>query len=372
MATRDLYNFSISTNTADYNGEWLFGNNNVNNPSYNQVTIAAGPQGNLLTISGGDPKAIRLLHYPAPGVITGRAFYGVSVACDQGPNQNTNGYVFGVGGIDGQGRMQYIFMITATGAIQLFDQTSSALVAPESGFCGLGCGVYGRISKVWESVASLVPVDGSTNYLEWSVTLAGAASVIEFRVNNQVVATTPAVTLASGSGLRTQGGIYFCGSVKFSNGYATDTIGTVNNTYIGDVLVIDLVATGPGSKTDFVAHGAASNWQVATTTPPVPATIYNESGTVGASDLFTHAALPDGTTAVLAVAVRMDMQKSSAGPRTMTATLLSNATTAQGAVLFPSTTPQSFGNIYDVDPATNQPWTVAAVNAVQYGYTIAS
>lgn len=208
-------------------------------------------------------------------------------------------------------------------------------------------------------------------YLEFGFILSTTTGTLAVRLNG--------IQLTSQSSLNTQGSaagsvdrVGWAGSGYVTHFYYNDGVGaSPQNGFMGDVRVVALRPTGAGASTQFTPTGAATNWQVAATNPPAPATKHNDSATVGATDLFTVGALPAGLGQVFGVRVCVQASKTDAGTRTMATKLRSGSTTAtSGSNVMLATPVYMQDSVRQVDPATNAAWTQAAVNASQIGYAV--
>jgi len=182
---------------------------------------------------------------------------------------------------------------------------------------------------------------------------------------------TGVVTKGVGSSDPTAAGYQLVADGRFQDVYVADATGIApNNTFLGDVRVYLAKPIANGTLTQFTPVGAATNWQVAATSPMAPATIYNTANTVGSTDLYTAAPLPATMTTILGVQVEAQIIKTDAGPRTATLEIKSGAAVATGVSHPLSVSVVNYTDLFAIDPATGVAWTVAGVNALQFGPTI--
>jgi hypothetical protein len=213
-------------------------------------------------------------------------------------------------------------------------------------------------------------------YVEIGVTVGTTTGAITVRINGE--------TVLSLTGVNTQnGGVAGITSVEFvasgNSGYIAaiahlyicDATGPAPwNTFLGDVRVQTLLPTA-NDAVAFTPNGLATNWQNAASVPPVPASDYNADATVGAQDTFAAAAMASGLGAIYAVNVKAMAGKSDAGPRSAATVIKSgSATGVATAVSIGATTAQQVPGIFETDPNTTAPWSMAAVNAAKIGYKI--
>jgi hypothetical protein len=136
--------------------------------------------------------------------------------------------------------------------------------------------------------------------------------------------------------------------------------------------VATLVPEGPGASTAWTPTPAGQpNWQIAGDSTD---DTYVSSQTVGARDLYTFADLPAGATTVEAVSLYTRGQQVGAGAplvkplhRHSDGTVTVGSGIAQGSSMG-NNAPQT----WLVNPATGLAWTVADVNAAQFGIELSN
>lgn len=148
--------------------------------------------------------------------------------------------------------------------------------------------------------------------------------------------------------------------------YALNSLGSVNNTFLGEIRVQELVPTGAGSSTQFTPT-AGSNFTVAGDNNDAT---YNSSATSGQRDTYAMTDLTlSGTIIGLVQTTRLS--KSDAGAVSGKPALKSSATIAYGATVAAVASPANAITVWETDPATGVAWTGAGVNAVEAGVEVA-
>jgi hypothetical protein len=97
---------------------------------------------------------------------------------------------------------------------------------------------------------------------------------------------------------------------------------------------------------------------------------YNSTATVGAQDMFNFQPLTGNAPIVLAVQTIGSYRKDDAGTRNVSPVLTSGGTTVTAAARQLATLYAYYVDLYPLDPNTGAAWTVAAVDALQAGYTL--
>jgi hypothetical protein len=225
------------------------------------------------------------------------------------------------------------------------------------------------------SVVTTAPVSGWF-YIEVFGTVSATVGAVTVRINGVSVIALTGLNTKSDASYATVAGIKLIlfttpSPAYIAHVYICDNTGAAPwNTFLGDVRVQTLLPTA-NDAVAFTPNGLATNWQNAASVPPVPASDYNADATVGAQDTFAAAAMASGLGAIYAVNVKAMAGKSDAGPRSAATVIKSgSATGVATAVSIGATTAQQVPGIFETDPNTTAPWSMAAVNAAKIGYKI--
>lgn len=150
--------------------------------------------------------------------------------------------------------------------------------------------------------------------------------------------------------------------------YVCDQFGSINNNFMGDIRVVNLVPTGAGTTTQLTPSTGA-NWDCVNEVPPVT-TDYVSSATPGNYDLYAYSDLAYADirgVKVTALAVASDAGAIKGRNRVYSAT-----TSQYGADNTLGATAQGFADIIEKDPNTSSQWTTANLNAAQFGWEVRS
>lgn len=130
--------------------------------------------------------------------------------------------------------------------------------------------------------------------------------------------------------------------------------------------------TSNGPTVQFSPQGLGTNWGNVANSPPVPATDFNESATVGNIDNFSLGTIDPTFTSIFAVNVKAIFAETIAGAHTMETQITSAGTTRASTAFSISTTARQVAQIVETDPATSAAWLSAAVQASNPGYNLTS
>jgi hypothetical protein len=212
-------------------------------------------------------------------------------------------------------------------------------------------------------------------FVEWETLIHPTAGTSILRLNNVVIAAASGVNTVGERSLAELRRLAFtCGSNQqffLDDLYVLDDTGPAPlNTFLGDCRVEYLRPRAPGTFQQWTPVGTATHEGAVddNATPDKDAT-YIESTTPGQLDTsrYTPTGLPSGS--VFGAQLSLYARKSDQGPRVI-------APVANGSV-GPSLTPsadtyQYFTTPYGVNPATGLAWTIAQVNAAEFGVKVVS
>jgi len=211
-------------------------------------------------------------------------------------------------------------------------------------------------------------------YLEFKGTIDNSAGSYELRING--------VTEASDSGIDTQQtGNAYATSVVFrfsgigaSNHYLDDIYifddeGSFCNNFVGDVYVEAIFPNADGYTNTWVAFpGSGDNYEEVDETDPDSDTTFVATSGVGFIDSYAFSNLVSTSGSIYTVQVNLWARKDDAGSRTL------NAITRPTTVTYSGAEPISLGNTYqyslhhfDYNPETAGNWTIAQINAAEFG-----
>lgn len=151
--------------------------------------------------------------------------------------------------------------------------------------------------------------------------------------------------------------------------YVVDTSGTTNNDYLGDVRVDLLLPTGDGTHSGMTPSTGTAHYALVDETAP-NTTDYVSSSVAGTKDTYQFQDVSTNTAAIFGIAVTNYARKDAAG-----AGSLANIVRVGGADYAQPVTPLSASwtaneNLVPLNPATNAPWTISAVNGTEFGIEV--
>lgn len=214
------------------------------------------------------------------------------------------------------------------------------------------------------------------NYVEFKVTFnstsgsatvkVNGASFVTYSGNVTQTANQFANTISLGDWLQNNG----TSALILDDLYVCDATGTVNNDFLGDVVVEALYPNGAGSYSQFTPTGTASNFTAVNNTAPDGDTTYNVSNTLNTRDSFTFTDFSQGVIAVYGVQTILDMRKQGSGNRSLGAFFRASTTNYDQAGVAIGGTYAYYTSINETNPATSAAWTESEVNAIEAGYRI--
>jgi hypothetical protein len=225
-----------------------------------------------------------------------------------------------------------------------------------------------------ETSSALISID-TWYYIELKVYIHDTGGTYDVNLNGSNELSGSGVdTKYSGSAGANQvrvGGYAFTRYPRFDDIYVCDNTGSIANDFLGDVRVEALLPNGAGNSSDFTAS-AGSNYQCVDETPPNwEDYVYDD--TVGNHDTYTFDNMSTVEGDIYGVQSNMFAKKSSAGTRTVKTVIRSD-----GADYTPGSE-HTLGDSYvyyvdtfEDDPDTSAAWTIAGVNAAEFGPKVES
>lgn len=207
------------------------------------------------------------------------------------------------------------------------------------------------------------------DYYEILVTLSATVGVMTIRRNNEVIMNLTGINNKFLSGTTIDGVMLqtYAGSPGFDDLYICNGAGSApHNTFLGDSRVRMLTPSANGGVLNFTPS-TGSNYQ---NVDEVPAntTDYNSGTTDGDQDVYVMTDLtePSGST-IYGVLQSVYAAKSDAGTKYVRDTVRPVSTAYMGASQALSTTYKQFTQLHVTNPETSAAWTVAELNAAQFG-----
>jgi len=216
---------------------------------------------------------------------------------------------------------------------------------------------------------------GEWYYMEVKATIDNAAGAVEVRLNGVAV-----ITVAGADTQSVAGAVAAINNFSFQANsasdyliddlYALDITGPApNNDFLGDVRVEYLEPTGAGADQDWSLVGALSHWEAVDDGAfPDGDTTYIHTATVGLTDteIYDNTGLPAGS--IFGVQISVYARKTDSGFREVAPIIRHAGIDHVGANQAPSMASYNYLiQIFETNPGTGLAWTIADVNADEYG-----
>lgn len=243
-----------------------------------------------------------------------------------------------------------------------------------------------RTSSDILATSTVAVQQGSFYFCELVFTIGGAGSVQCFLNGDSICSASGVDTDYTNTG--TWDGIQLGKVQEFTNPslnatnyldfddlYVIDTSGARNNSRLGDVKVEALFA-----QTDAVAPGATLQWTpvsgsdhgaMVDEVTPDDDTTYNSATTVGFIDTYNYPSLAIGTGTIKAVTVLPCATKDDSTTKKIATVVRHGGTNYAASGQSVSTSSYRYHpQIYETNPGTSTDWTVADINAAEFGVKV--
>lgn len=332
MVCRLIEGWESSTVMADYTGKWTA-------PGTGTVSAAAGRFGNGHRVSVSAHTSSRTFDNQGTWVI---------------------GFALRIGGFpagapplirlsDGGTAQCGIHIPAGTGQIAAFRNTPTTVLG---------------------TTASAVLTPNVWAYVEAKLVISDTGSVV-VRVNGTPVLSLPSVDTRASTTVSTANVVEIGALATISTNfdyddvYILDGTGTVNNDFLGDCKVEQVLPTGAGATTAWTPS-AGSNWDCVNEAPPNADTDYVASATAGQTDTYAFGDLTV-TGTVKAVQATAQARKDDAGSRSIALVARPGSTDRVGATQAVGDSYALYPQVWDTNPDTAAAWTAAEVAASQFG-----
>jgi hypothetical protein len=151
--------------------------------------------------------------------------------------------------------------------------------------------------------------------------------------------------------------------------YVVDTSGTTNNDYLGDVRVDLLLPTGDGAHTGMTPSTGTAHYALVDESIP-NTTDYVSSSVAGTKDTYQFQDMSTNTAAIFGLSVANYARKDAAGAGSLANIVRVGGTDYAQPAIPLSVSWTANENLVSLNPATNAPWTVSAVNGVEFGVEV--
>ena len=246
---------------------------------------------------------------------------------------------------------------------------------------GIGINTLGQIFAYRSTIATVLGTPSAAiiipliwYYIEWRVTIGNTGSVV-VRVNEAEVLNLPSVdtmsTTNAYANVVTLGPPPSGMENHVDDVYVFDTTGSTNNTFAGDVRVERIVPAGAGATTAWTPS-TGSNYACVDEAPPNDDTDYVSSLTAGQTDTYAFGNLTTTSGTVFAVQASAQVRKDDAGTRTLALVARPGSTDRLGATQGATDAYLNIAELWNTNPDTSAAWTIAEVNASEFGVRLLS
>ncbi len=225
-----------------------------------------------------------------------------------------------------------------------------------------------RGASLIASTANYLFTNNVWKYVEVSATISATVGAVTVKMDGSVVLTFTGNTKNGGTNTTIDTVTFIADGaplVSLDDIYICNDQGSVNNTFLGDVRVQALLPNGAGSSTQWAPLSGA-NYTNVNTVPPNVATYVSDS-TPADRDTYALEDCAAGTGTIYGVQSVLAALKSDAGSASVKAAYKSGGTVYYDAPVSLGTSVIGYTALRENDPATSAAWTVAAVNALEFG-----
>jgi hypothetical protein len=207
-------------------------------------------------------------------------------------------------------------------------------------------------------------------YIEIKITFGNPGSY-EVRVNTRTVMSGTGRTTSTANNYANWVGWHGPNADWIDDLYICDNTGTYNNDFLGDIKVITILPNADGSNTGWTPSTGTSHYAVVDESPANDDTDYLYTSTAGATDTenFQDITLTGSIRGILQLAC---IRKDDAGARSAALICRVGTTDYEGPEVSLGTSYTYLQQIRESNPATGSPWTVADINAAQFGVRMKS
>lgn len=216
---------------------------------------------------------------------------------------------------------------------------------------------------------------GVWHYIELKATLHDTTGTVDVQVDGtNVISLTSQDTKNGGTKsvfdsfkIHGESGQHYFDDIYLCNG-----AGTKNNDFLGDTKVYALAPSGNGNYSQLVGSDSDStdNYLLVDEAPTPSGTDYVGSATVGNKDTYTYADLTPTSGTIHGVYLHNYAQKTDTGAKSMRRVVRSGGTDSAGSDLTLPTSWAWFGELMEQNPVGPADWTVASVNAAEFGVEV--
>ena len=265
------------------------------------------------------------------------------------------------------------------------DSTSVCLASPRNNANAIQCSITvtstgqlvvtdGNMDGPVLATGPVSVVPGSYQHFECRLTLEGTTLSVEARLNGVTVlnasgleVTVPGPMAQVLIGCSGQGTFGFPAFMAVDDLYAWDGEGTANNDFVGDKKVYTAFPTSDGAEQEWTPSVGSDGFAMLDNVPPQDAIEFLSAEIGGSGGERSSFGIDDFPAEIVSIAGLMTATrfwKTDAGDARTVVSVVSDAVEEPGAEHALSISPRWYHDVFEVDPATGTPWTLADVNAV--------
>lgn len=338
--------------TADIGKKWPAVNGT---PEISSAVARNGGQA-LLTNAAGDYAGISLGGEYAT-VVFGFALYYPAL-----PTGSSFAYMLS---LYNNGNSHIGFQFNGSGSLEVWANTNTTAYTTN----------IGGTSTSFRTLLATTPIipTASFTYVEVRVYIHATAGELEIRFNGETVVNLTGInTKHPNSGMTPEVDAFYIGgsgnvSFYYDDLYIRgDTVLTAGG-FLGDVKVVTVAPQANGTYAQLTPTGAASNFEAVDDATPDGDTTY----VAGQSGKDSYDLAPLNITGIIHAAQwNVLAKKSDAGERSLKHFTKSGATEQAGSLKALSTEYRYQSKVYETDPNTGASWTVADLDAAEFGQEI--
>lgn len=206
------------------------------------------------------------------------------------------------------------------------------------------------------------------DYVEFQVTVSATVGTVAVRINGATVLNLTNINTLGGGGAAVIGKIAIGSNQSnfVQDVYCTDSTGSYNVGFLGDVHVSVYNPTSNGTHTDYTPNGAATLYQSVNAATPTDSTVFASDSTPG--DKMSVNLASTSVSGTIAGVINIGrMKKTDSGTRTANLFVLNGGTEVDGSSIALGTSYAYYQQVLEVDPNTGVPFTNSGFNTLQLG-----
>ena len=236
-----------------------------------------------------------------------------------------------------------------------------------SGGTVIGTGTKAIYSSTWYYVEAKIFINNTTGSA--IVNIDEVEDINISGQDTQFQATDDITILYAGLNANTGSSYFYIDDL-----YMCDTSGSINNDFLGPVMVEGLTPSGNGYNSDFVGSDADSvdNYLLVDEVPANDDTDYIKSDVVSDIDSFAYGNLTGDIGTIHGIKINSVAKKEDTYDRNFKNFVRVSGTNYLSSEYDPDTSYNNFFTIWEQNPDTATGWTESDVNAIEAGITISS